>query len=196
MSEKIENSIKDTETDQFIELNDDTTVDAIDGIDDIDDIDSENDFIEEDDIDEDEDGDGDEDSENQNNNNEENIDDKNNDYGDDNEDKCLYVYAEEDDSDYEEEEVFDDDFDIGEDIVKQEHRITKPILYNFERVRLIGDRAKQLALGAKPMIKNIKGLSAKKIAELELENNTIPFIIQRPLPNGKKERWALNELRH
>lgn len=186
MSEKLENPNQNTETYKFSEFNEDT--DAIDAIDDID---REDTFEEEDDeINEDED------SENQDNENEENIDDKNNDYGDENEDKCLYEYAEDDESDYDEEEVFDDDFDDGEDIVKSEYRITKPILYNFERVRLIGDRAKQLALGAKPMIRNVTGLSAKQIAELELENNTIPFIIQRPLPNGKKERWTLKELQH
>ena len=69
-------------------------------------------------------------------------------------------------------------------------------MLKYERVRLLGDRAQQLALGAKPMLKNIEGLSTKEIAELEIKNNVIPLIIERPLPNGKKERWYISELEH
>ena len=112
------------------------------------------------------------------------------------EQECLYRYAEEEDSEAENEEVFDDDNKEYADIIPPEERITKPFLFKYERVRLIGDRAKQLALGAKPLIKNIEHLPPKKIAELELENNIIPLIIERPLPNGKKERWLINELQH
>ena len=123
----------------------------------------------------------------------------NNDVYDD--DKCLYKYADDkaeltdEDTDYEE-EVFDDDIEQYGNIVPPDDRITIPFLYNFERVRIIGDRAKQLALGAKPMIKGVESLTPKEIAEQELEKNIIPFIIERDLPNGKKERWFLKELAH
>jgi DNA-directed RNA polymerase subunit K/omega len=33
-----------------------------------------------------------------------------------------------------------------------------------------------------------------KIAEIELENGQIPFIIRRPLPDGTSEYWPVNEL--
>ena len=81
-----------------------------------------------------------------------------------------------------------------DEIVKPEERVTKPFLTKFERVRLLGDRAKQLSLGAKPMLKNTELLNPKEIARLELEKKVIPLIIERTLPNGKKERWNITEL--
>ena len=111
--------------------------------------------------------------------------------------KCVYEHANEDsDEPMEDEVVFDDEIpDKKNKIVKPEERITKPFLYNYERVRIIGDRTKQLALGAKPMVKNIEGLDSKEIALLELEHNVIPMIIERPLPNGQVERWKVGELK-
>lgn len=112
--------------------------------------------------------------------------------------KCLYKYAARADSEEEdfEEEVFDDDLQQFTDVVPPEERITKAILYPKERTRLISDRTAQLILGAKPLVKNSKHLPAKEIAELELNNNIIPLIIERPLPNGRKERWHVKELLH
>lgn len=116
-------------------------------------------------------------------------------------DNCLYNVAKKNDDDDEEEDdediVFDDDDVVDAMIVvDKSHRITKPILYNYERVRLLGDRTQQITLGAKPLIKNTEKLSSKEIAELELKHNMIPIIIERPLPNGKKERWNVSELKH
>ena len=61
-------------------------------------------------------------------------------------------------------------------------------------VRILGERTKQLTMGAKPLIKNYKGLPYDKISEEELKLNMIPFKIRRPLPNGKYELWNLEEL--
>ncbi len=117
--------------------------------------------------------------------------------GDDNKDKCIYNHVNDGDSEDDEEIVFDDDnIETKAEILSEDKRTTKPILYKYERVRLIGDRAQQLTLGAKPMIKNVQGLKPKEIAELEIRENVIPLIIQRPLPNGKKERWYIHELLH
>jgi DNA-directed RNA polymerase subunit K/omega len=80
-------------------------------------------------------------------------------------------------------------------IVNNKDRITKPVLFKFERVRIIGDRTKQLSLGAKPMLLNVDKLEPKRIAELELEKGVLPFIIERPMPNGKYERWKVSELK-
>jgi DNA-directed RNA polymerase subunit K/omega len=60
----------------------------------------------------------------------------------------------------------------------------------------LSDRTTQLIRGAKPMIKNTEGLTAKRIAELELEHNVMPLIIRRPLPDGKFEIWFTKELKH
>jgi DNA-directed RNA polymerase subunit K/omega len=113
------------------------------------------------------------------------------------EDTCIYRYADaQSDSDEEAELVFDDDDINQKGIIPKEERITKPILTKYERVRLKGDRAKQITLGAKIMLKNVDDLNPKEITDLEIKNNIIPLIIERPLPNGEKERWYISELKH
>jgi DNA-directed RNA polymerase subunit K/omega len=102
--------------------------------------------------------------------------------------KCYSKYAKEEDIDLD--EYFRDD-DI---IITKTGRVGKPILFKYERVRLLSDRARQLAEGAKPMIKNTTGLSHKEVALLELKNKLIPLIIERPIPNSGSERWRLSEL--
>ena len=114
-------------------------------------------------------------------------------------DECLYRKAkvknlDKDDDNEELEEVYDDDNLNFDEVVKPENRITKPFMTIFERVRLLGDRAKQLSLGAKPMIKGLETMNPKEIAKLELEKGVLPLIIERVLPNGRKERWRINEL--
>jgi DNA-directed RNA polymerase subunit K/omega len=106
--------------------------------------------------------------------------------------ECYYNFAENSDSDMDG-EVFDDDTELENEIIIST-RITKPILTEYEFVRILGDRTQQIALGSKPLIKNIDGLSPKEIALLEIKNKIIPLIIERPLPNGLKERWKLSEL--
>lgn len=108
----------------------------------------------------------------------------------DEEKKCYSKYALPDNDEIDYDELFaDDDFKM-----KKTERLSKPILFKYEKVRLLSTRAKQLAQGAKPMIKNIVGLSPKEIALLELKNKVIPLIIERPVPNSGVERWKLSEL--
>ena len=79
-------------------------------------------------------------------------------------------------------------------IIDKNHQ-TLPILTKYEKARIIGERAKQLNNGAKPFVDvptNI--IDGYIIAELELSMKKIPFIIQRPLPNGSKEFWKLVDL--
>jgi DNA-directed RNA polymerase subunit K/omega len=102
--------------------------------------------------------------------------------------KCYSKYAKNNDLDLD--EYFKDD-DI---IITKAGRVGKPILFKYEKVRLLCDRSRQLAEGAKPMIKNTAGLSHKEIALLELKNKLIPLIIERPIPNAGSERWRLSEL--
>ena len=61
-------------------------------------------------------------------------------------------------------------------------------------VRLLGERIKQLTMGAKPLVKNVQDLSYDQIAMEELKLNMIPFKIKRPLPNKKIEIWSISEL--
>jgi len=136
------------------------------------------------------------------------------------EEKCIYKYAdnEEEESDHDE-IIFDDEIDttstddidestsvsgkkrqsgesIDTSLVSKDERITKPYLTKYEYVRLLEDRSQQLTLGAKPMIKNCEHLTPKEVAQLEINNNIIPLIIERVLPNNKKEQWYISELIH
>jgi DNA-directed RNA polymerase subunit K/omega len=81
-----------------------------------------------------------------------------------------------------------------EKLLKGKDRISANRLTKYEMVRILGERTKQLTMGAKPLIKNYEGLNYYKIAEEELKLNMIPYKIKRPLPNGKYEIWTLDEL--
>jgi DNA-directed RNA polymerase I, II, and III subunit RPABC2 len=80
------------------------------------------------------------------------------------------------------------------DIVDPFHR-TLPIITRYERARVIGERAKQIDAGAQVFVEvedNI--IDAYLIALKEYEAKKIPFILQRPLPNGACEYWRLSDL--
>lgn len=82
----------------------------------------------------------------------------------------------------------------GVEYVSKENRLSSNRLTKYEMVRILGERCKQLTMGAKPLVKNYKDLSYDRIAEEEFIRNMIPFKIKRPLPNGKFEIWTLDEL--
>ena len=92
----------------------------------------------------------------------------------------------------------DDSSEIEEDsgfvVLEKDQRITNPRLTRYEMVRILGERTKQLTMGAKPLVKNYHELSYEDIAIEELKHNMIPFKIKRALPNHKVEVWELNEL--
>jgi len=126
-------------------------------------------------------------------------------------DDCMYRFTkkkskklnDDDDDGIElEDDFFEDDIQIShttknqKDIyVTPDKRITKPILTKFERVRILGERARQLSLGAKPMINGVSKMDPKDIARMELNLKVMPIIIDRLLPNGQRERWKVNELK-
>ena len=72
---------------------------------------------------------------------------------------------------------------------------TVPFLTKFEKARIIGLRAKQINNGCEPFVdvppNMLEGLT---IAEKELQEKNIPFIIRRPLPNGASEYWKVSDL--
>lgn len=80
------------------------------------------------------------------------------------------------------------------EFVSKENRISANRLTKYEMVRILGERTKQLTMGAKPLIKNYQSLPYDKMAEEELKLNMIPYKIKRPLPNGHFEIWTLDEL--
>jgi DNA-directed RNA polymerase I, II, and III subunit RPABC2 len=72
---------------------------------------------------------------------------------------------------------------------------TLPILSRYEKARVLGERAEQINSGAQPFIEiDTSMIDGYLIALKELEQKKIPFIIQRPLPNGGCEYWRLNDL--
>ena len=108
---------------------------------------------------------------------------------------CAIEEAIEDDDEYfdnNDEVELQDDQNI--EYVSKENRLSSNRITKYEMVRILGERCKQLTMGAKPLIKNFKDLSYDRIAEEEFLRNMIPFKIKRPLPNGKYEIWNLEEL--
>lgn len=84
--------------------------------------------------------------------------------------------------------------DKNNNIVDEIHK-TIPLLTKYERTRIIGQRAKQINSGAKAFVKVPENvIDGYLIAELELAQKRIPFIIRRPLPGGGCEYWNLKDL--
>ena len=72
---------------------------------------------------------------------------------------------------------------------------TLPILTKYEKTRILGQRASQINNGAPSYVQIPEGvIDGYIIAKIELAAKKIPFIIQRPLPNGSKEFWKLEDL--
>ena len=106
---------------------------------------------------------------------------------------CILDKAIDDDVDdipSEIEEINEDEY-----LLKGDDRISANRLTKYEMVRILGERTKQLTMGAKPLIKNYEDLNYERISEEELKLNMIPYKIKRPLPNGKYEIWTLEELK-
>ena len=84
--------------------------------------------------------------------------------------------------------------DVDNIIIDDLHR-TNPFLTKYERARILGQRAKQIETGATPFVKVPENIiDGYLIAEMELQQGRIPFIIRRPLPNGGSEYWKINDL--
>ena len=79
-------------------------------------------------------------------------------------------------------------------IIDDLHR-TLPILSKYEKTRVLGQRAKQINTGSKPFVEIGEDvIDGYLIAQEELHQKKIPFIIRRPLPSGGSEYWYLSDL--
>ena len=81
------------------------------------------------------------------------------------------------------------------DIIIDELHKTIPFLTKYEKTRVLGQRAKQINSGSAPFVEvddNI--MDGLLIAQKELHQKKIPFIIRRPIPNGGSEYWRLEDL--
>ena len=83
-------------------------------------------------------------------------------------------------------------------IVDKENRISDGFISEYEYVRVLSIRSKQIMLGGKIMLNNgeelRKRLSPREIAEMEIRSKCCPLIIVREMCNGMVERWSVNEL--
>ena len=82
---------------------------------------------------------------------------------------------------------------LGE-IVDELHT-TVPFLTKYEKAKILGLRSKQINNGSEPFI-NVPNsiINGYTIAEMELKEKKIPFIIKRPMPSGGSEYWKLQDL--
>ena len=73
---------------------------------------------------------------------------------------------------------------------------TVPFLTQYEKAKILGQRAKQINHGSNSFVDvpaNI--INGHTIALMELNQQKIPFIIRRPLPNGASEYWKVKDLK-
>jgi DNA-directed RNA polymerase I, II, and III subunit RPABC2 len=88
---------------------------------------------------------------------------------------------------------------VTRDSVNTNNRITLPYYSKYEYTTLVGIRAQQIADGAKPLI-SLDGMQTShpqfvwRVAEREIAERVIPFIVHRRLPNGTSEYWNTTEL--
>ena len=88
-----------------------------------------------------------------------------------------------------------------ENIVESQksERTTMPYYSKYEYTVLLGTRAQQLAEGAKPLV-SLDGMVTSdpkfvwNLAQKEIMEQKLPFIIHRRLPNGVSEYWSATEL--
>ena len=74
-------------------------------------------------------------------------------------------------------------------------RETSRFLTKYERAKILGERAIQISNGEKVMVEVDEGVwDPLAIAEKELREKKIEYIVRRYLPDGSYEDWDLNEL--
>ncbi len=93
--------------------------------------------------------------------------------------------------------TFDDYNKVVANLDKQ--KISKPIMTKYEFDQVISLRTNQLALGAQAFIditakKIASNMQLREVALQELMEGKLPYIIKRPLPNGKFEYYRVRDL--
>jgi len=80
------------------------------------------------------------------------------------------------------------------EIVDPFHK-TSTFVTRYEKARILGERAKQINAGAELFVEvEPDMMDGYLIALKEFESKKLPFIVQRPLPNGACEYWRLRDL--
>ncbi|XP_053683004.1 DNA-directed RNA polymerases I, II, and III subunit RPABC2 [Sabethes cyaneus] len=78
--------------------------------------------------------------------------------------------------------------------VPKSKRITTKYMTKYERARVLGTRALQIAMCAPIMVELEGETDPLQIAMKELKQRKIPIIIRRYLPDASYEDWSIDEL--
>lgn len=78
--------------------------------------------------------------------------------------------------------------------VPKSKRITTKYMTKYERARVLGTRALQIAMCAPIMVELEGETDPLQIAMKELKQRKIPIIIRRYLPDNSFEDWTIDEL--
>jgi DNA-directed RNA polymerase I, II, and III subunit RPABC2 len=79
--------------------------------------------------------------------------------------------------------------------IKNTQRVTRNYLSKYERARILGVRALQIALGARVMVSlDTWEIDPLVIALKELDQRKIPIMVRRFLPDKSFEDWTIDEL--
>ena len=99
-------------------------------------------------------------------------------------------------SEEKESQILEQGDEIRGNAITGEARTTTPFLTKYEKARVIGARALQISKNA-PILVNLNPGESDPIliAEKELRESRIPFIIRRFLPDGSYEDWSVRELK-
>jgi DNA-directed RNA polymerase I, II, and III subunit RPABC2 len=79
-------------------------------------------------------------------------------------------------------------------------RKTLPIMTIYELDQLMGQRTMHLSRGAPPFVdigedfKIQRNMELRSIVKKEILEGKLPYIVRRPLPNGKYEDWRVADL--
>lgn len=127
------------------------------------------------------------------------MSDQNSDGGDDSQDDVVSIIdSDEDQLDNDEVQQIGaggDGFRNKRGAIRAKERITSTFLTKYERARILGTRALQLSKNAPPMVHpQADETDPYKLAERELAERKIPFIVRRYLPDHTYEDWKLSEL--
>lgn len=76
----------------------------------------------------------------------------------------------------------------------EDGRKTTPFLTKYERARVLGARALQIAMGAPPCVSAEGETDALRVATLEMQQRKMPIVVRRYLPDGTHEDWRVDEL--
>ncbi|XP_066597594.1 DNA-directed RNA polymerases I, II, and III subunit RPABC2-like [Prorops nasuta] len=84
--------------------------------------------------------------------------------------------------------------DAGGSVQKSKRIITTRYMTKYERARVLGTRALQIAMCAPVMVELEGETDPLQIAMKELKQRKIPIVIRRYLPDSSFEDWGIDEL--